>query len=412
MVKEVIGSEEKKEFSNSYLEYTGKPIILGNLKEAMGTKKVKLIDDKVELTLPSGEVIVIPQKHKFDRANQTIQELTGAISSESPLYKEFSQELLSGNPDPTVVYYPEAEDMVLYAPPKWHKTALILSNSLLIRDQKQEISWEEQRKIFDSLVIGVAGASVGKNAFMRIIDTIRPNWIKIADPKTYKDTNSNRTDLSYKNMGEKKAVVAAKQVHGNDPFTNISVYSEGLNDSNMEDFVGGNKIKHEPRLDYLVEETDDPIRKIESLKYARKNKIPFCMVTDIGSAYQVDFRDFKNKPNLPLMYGVRDEEIFAVQKMWNEDKRDASLLLKFGMKLIGDRWMEVPEFSDFVLGKNRGTTSRGIPQLGIAAHAGGSHLALTIAKHALGAEVPERFFVNLASRKIIEEGEIFSDHDR
>jgi len=174
----------------------------------------------------------------------------------------------------------------------------------------------------------------------------------------------------------------------------------------MEDFVGGSEIKNEPPLNYLVEETDDPIRKIESLKFARKHKIPFCMITDIGSGYQIDFRDFKKHPNLPLMYGVKDEEIFETQSNWQEDKRNVRLLVDFAFKLIGNNWKDVPEFRDFVLGKYNGV-SKELPQLGVAANAGGSHLAVSIAKHALGAEIPERFFVNLASRKINEEGNIF-----
>ena len=342
---------------------------------------------------------------------QTLQELSEVLSPDSSMYNEFENEVLSKKDatfdvnifeEGVFVYYPDTEHLVTYAPPKWHKYALILRNSLLIRDPQQNISWKEQREIFDSLVIGVAGASVGKNAFKSIIDTLHPKWMKIADPKVYKDSNSNRTDLAYWDIGKNKAVVAAQQIHRNNPFINISVYSDGLNDVNMDDFVGGDISKGEPELDYLIEETDDPIRKIESLRYAKKYKIPFCMVTDVGSAYQIDFRDFKKKPNMPLMYGIKNEEIFTVLNEWNKDKSNTNLVLGFAAKLLGNKWLDVPEFKGHIFKEYIGT-SKELPQLGIAARAGGSHLALMIAKHALGEKMPERVFVNLATRKITEE---------
>jgi hypothetical protein len=408
MKKEV---EPPSKERNPYLEYPGSPIVIGNFKDAIEAGKVTPLGDNIRLELPSGEPIVIPKKHQFNRVSQTLQELTEVIHEGSLLCREFDEDVLSRNGGSpyhnmimhgNIVYYPEKEDVVFYASPKWHKNALILRNSLLIRDPNQEISWRDQRKVFDSLVIGVAGASVGKNAFMRIVDTMRPGWMKIADPKTYKDTNGNRASLAYWEVGKNKAIVTAQQAHRNDPYINISVYPDGLTDLNMNDFVNGNEAKGEPALNYLIEETDDPNRKIESLKWAKRHKIPFGMVTDIGTAYQIDFRDFKKTPDLPLMRGIEDEEILAIQQRWQAGKGNAALLLNFGMKLTGDNWKDVPEFRDLIMGKYQGT-SREIPQLGVAANAGGSHLAVTLAKHALGAVIPERFFVNLASRRIIEE---------
>jgi hypothetical protein len=357
------------------------------------------------------KVIKFEKKNQFSRVKTAVDGLIEDLVPGSALSDEFFSEFLSDyeiavltNSDfphiGELFYYPEREDLVCYAPQRWHEIALLTRNSLLLRDEKQTISWEEQRKIFGRLVIGVVGASVGKNVFLAAANFLLPKHMKIADLRNYKDTNSARTQLSYFEIGRNKAEVAASQLHANNPYLPISVYSTGLNEGNRTDYICGNEKIGEPKIDYLIEETDDPDAKISGRIWARENRVPVIMVSDIGIGYQIDFRDFKNEPRASLAVGISDEELLGSQKKWHEDKANRELFFEFAFKLIGENWREIPEFADLVLKKVNVPFGGGIPQLGVAAFKGASDVATMIGMHELGYKMAERVFVD--TRKVLQ----------
>ena len=371
-----------------FSDYPGRPVEI--------KKGVEFDDGKAIIDL-NGKKNVIDSSHLFFRVKATIDGLLEDLAPGSILADKFADEFLpeyekaiandSKRPNcGTVFYYPTRGDLVWYAPKFWHNIALLSRNSLLIRDKKQVVTWEQQRELFKKVVVGVAGASVGKNAFLRIIDTLQPEAIKIADPRAYKDTNSSRTTLAYWEIGENKAVIAARQAHANNPYINISVFSDGINAQNETNFING--------LTYLVEETDDPDTKIRLRILARRHRIPVFMISDIGIATQIDFMDYQNDPGLPLSVGVRDDVLLAAQESWHKDRANRELFFKFAFKLTGDDWKNVPEFHDLVLKKIESPFTGGVPQLGVAAHKGACEVALMIAMKELGYKIPQRSFFN------------------
>lgn len=400
--------------ANPYIDYPSKPIILGPAQEAEYKERS---DNAVIITLPSGERVSIPPDQQFSRVQGTMNGLLEDLVPGSELADEFYQKVwpnyekaLEENPERptfgTLVFYPNRKDLVWYVPQEWHQIALLARNSLLIRDAEQTIGWAEQRQKLSPIVVGVAGASVGKNAFLRVIDTLQPDFIKIGDPRPYKDTNARRTDLSYWDTGRNKAIVAAEQAHRTDPFTGISVYQNGIHRGNIGDFVQGNEIIGEPPISDLIEETDDPDTKIDLGIAGRAYRKRVYRITDIGVAYQIDVRDYKKSPNLTLAVGVEDRKLLAAQEAWHNDMANRELFFEFAFKLIGDHWRTVPEFHDLILKQLETPFAGGIPQLGVAAHAGASHVALMVAQKALGYRLPERVFVDLRERRIVEIGDL------
>lgn len=404
------------EAASPYLDYPGKPVILGDPKILRKQGRLQyLADGRARINLSPGEFYVIPPDQQFNRVETTIAGLLEDLVPGSSLADKFYEEAYTPyeqsqleNPDRpgygAVVYYPQRKDLVLYAPAYWHQISLLTRNSLLLRDAEQSIDWEKQREAFSRKTIGVAGASVGKNAFLRIIDTLRPGWVKIADPSFYKDTNANRTDLAYWEIGQNKAIISAQQAHRADPYMNISVYQNGIYPGEIESFILGEKKNSEPPIDILVEETDDLETKVMLFQKARQHRKPVFMITDLGAAYQLDFRNFRDDPDLSLAYGVGDDDLLSSLRKWQEDRADRTLFFDFAFKLIGQHWREVPEFKDLVL-KNVDTPfGGGIPQLGIAAHAGASHGALMVADFILRNALPERTFNNMRARQYTQEG--------
>jgi molybdopterin/thiamine biosynthesis adenylyltransferase len=389
--------------------YPGRHIYLGEVKKLQEENKLSVNPDNSISTYMNGETKAFHRNQVFPRSKETTEGLLEDLTPGTQLAGNFQTEIwplyeksISENPVlplfGELFYYPDLDHIVTYLPQKWHHIALVARNSLLIRDTNQSISWADQRRLFENITVGVAGASVGKNIFLRAIDTLRPLKIKIGDPRKYKDTNSQRTDLSYWEIGQNKAIVAAKQVHRNDPYCQIFVYSEGLRSENIDTFLAGSK--DEPKLDFLIEETDDPDIKIKLRQEARKRQIPVFMITDIGSSYQIDFRDFKQQPDLSLANNISDEDLIGAQNKWHKDRANRELFFDFAFKIIGDYWKEVPEFHDLVLKKISVPFGGGIPQLGLAAQAGGSHLSLLLAQKILGEEIPGRIFANLRKLEI------------
>jgi hypothetical protein len=414
--------ETEKKF-NPYQEYPGKPVSLGEVGRAIEEGIVEFSGDgKAMIYLSENEKVEVPTENQFSIISHTVDGLMEDLAPGSKLADRFTEEILpayyealENNPEKpqfgNIFYYPLHKSLVIYAPAEWHKIALVARNSNLIRNLNQSIGWEEMRSIFEKVTVGDAGASVGKNIFLRNIDTLRPDKAKIADPRNYKPTNINRTHIGFRDIGVNKAVVAARQVHEADPYISISVYSEGLHAGNLDDFLNGNKQINEFPVDFVIEETDDPDVKISLRQQAKISGKPVIMISDIGVGYQIDFRDFKKYPDMSMAYGISDEELLDSQAKWHEDKANRAIFFKFAFSLIGEEWrrgrsnINIPEFEDLIDKTLPSQFAGGIPQLGLAAHAGAGHVALMIAMRSLGYKLPERILVDPRSGKMETFGE-------
>lgn len=424
----------REDESLAYLFYPGCPVLVDAV-EAINNGVLDL-DGKNIIYRPRGaesrligeKRISIRSENQYDLVGATLFGLNEALvraEKGSGLRKEFDEEFarfskLEGDYGSygTYAYYPRSGDLVHYAPQRWHRLALVTSNSSLYLDPEMKMSWEDVRSVFDNLIVGIAGASVGNNIAHALTMDIRPRVLKIGDPHSYKMPNANRVKLGYRDMVlsernkelmfnptglNNKAVGAASQIHTLDPFMQVWTYFEGVNRDNVESFIGGNMV--EPALDFVVEETDDPDSKILIREMAREKRVRLFMASDLGSAVQIDIRNFDTNPNASLAVGVPDDELYTCQRMAHERVGDRAVFVKFANILIGEEYKSLGEFSRLIDGRiNRLFAS--IPQLGSTAAMGGGILAEVMARTALGHTYPERFLINKYPLEIKQFGEI------
>ncbi len=288
-------------------------------------------------------------------------------------------------------YYPRRNDLVRFAPARWHRLALVVRNATLLAPQGTSHDWEAGRARLDKAVIAVAGCSVGSAILHRAVMLLRPRGVKIADAKDYQLNNGNRVRLGYADLSRNKANVCAEQLHEADPFLGVWVYGQGIDEESAEVFVQGEA--GEPAADLVVEETDDPDVKLLLRERARAAGVPVLMVTDAGSAAQVDVRRFDVDPHLSLALGVSDEELYELRAACDREPGDRDRWLDFALAISGRDCLDLlPTFRE-VLFRDVPAPFSGFPQLASAAGIAGGAAAWAIAQVLLGYQVWERVLI-------------------
>jgi molybdopterin/thiamine biosynthesis adenylyltransferase len=337
-----------------------------------------------------------------DAFNKEWEKYSDALTAQKSRYLEYG----------VYAYYEEKNELVRFCEPYWHKVVAVASSSKLISDPNNKLSWNEIRNIFQNTTIAVAGCSVGGSIIHASMMDIRPENIKIADKSLYKMENINRVRLSYdeivhpessrKNTTDlllrNKALVTAAQIYAIDPYVNIFVYPEGINDSNIKQFFKGHL--KEPRADIIVEEVDDPRIKILLRKYAKKLGIPLIMATDIGSCVQIDIVRFDKNRKTSMTYGTEDKALQQSMQKVYDNPGDRKTFFNFVDKLIGTNYRQ-DELKKIIEGKSEIPTSTIIPQLGSTISVAGGIMAETIARIRLGWDYPNRIIFNKRNFKTI-----------
>lgn len=137
------------------------------------------------------------------------------------------------------------------------------------------ITAEEQVKLRDYKV-AVLGMSVGSNVAFVLTQAGISNDIVLADFDELDTTNLNRILAGLHEVGVNKTVVAAHHVYEDNPFANVTLLEEGVNETNLEELI------KEGKVHCILEEIDDMSFKIHARLLAMKYKIPVVMVTDNG----------------------------------------------------------------------------------------------------------------------------------
>jgi molybdopterin/thiamine biosynthesis adenylyltransferase len=159
------------------------------------------------------------------------------------------------------------------------------------------ISKDEQKRFYNAR-IAVAGLSVGSHVALTITMTGGSKFLKIADPDEISASNLNRIRTGMHNIGVNKAVAVSRQIYEINPFAKLEVFSEGINEKNIEKFL------LKPKVDLLIEEMDNLYLKIKIREIAKKHKIPVIMATDNGDNIIVDIERYDLKPNYPILHGL------------------------------------------------------------------------------------------------------------
>ncbi|MFT3660678.1 MAG: ThiF family adenylyltransferase [Gordonia sp. (in: high G+C Gram-positive bacteria)] len=235
-------------------------------------------------------------------------------------------------------------------------------NRYLITDEEQD-RWS-------SSTIAVAGLSVGGSVLHTCALTGARRFV-ITDPDTLGPSNLNRLSGSVCDLGEPKAVLAARRILELDPYSEITVVEGGYRPDG--EFLAGGP-------DVVLEEMDDLRRKLELRVEARRRGIPVVMVTDDGDGVMVDVERFDLEPDRPLLHG-RVEALLAAGP---ESLDDPARRVEIAGAIVGD---DVADRMRYSLGQV-GRTIGSWPQLGTAATLAGAVGAALARRIVIGDDVP------------------------
>ncbi|KKW42957.1 MAG: hypothetical protein UY92_C0002G0074 [Candidatus Magasanikbacteria bacterium GW2011_GWA2_56_11] len=389
-------------------------------------------DGAAVVTFEDGQALVIPRERQYDLIPATLFGLNErlTLSATSPVIDETGRtlreafndewerynEILATAVGPVHDYgyyavYGARGELVRYAPPEWHRLVAVASSSTLLGDPEGKLNWQEVRRVFETTVVAVAGASVGSTVAHNAIMDMRPRALKIADKSVYKMENMNRVRIGYADMVlprsevkhefdpglRNKALAVAEQVYAIDPYIDIFVYAEGISAGTVGTFFAGGE--GEPPADVLVEEVDDPRIKLLLREEARRRRLPVVMVTDAGSAVQLDILRYDLEAGLPLTYGTSDEELYARMEAVYDNPGNREIFFNFVEALVGADYRQ-GEMAGILAGKREVPTSTIIPQLGSTAAMAGAVAAEAVARLRLGASYPPRVYINKANFKV------------
>ncbi|GAB1817664.1 ThiF family adenylyltransferase [Herbidospora sp. RD11066] len=164
---------------------------------------------------------------------------------------------------------------------------------------RNKITVDEQQELA-RMRIGVVGLSVGNGTAVTLAMEGVGGTYKIADFDRLDLTNLNRIRAGLPDLGLHKTVVSARQMFELDPYLDIELFSDGIHDGNLDDFLLGGG-----RLDLVVEECDDLYAKVAVRERARAHRIPVLMSTsDRG---MLDVERFDLEPDRPIFHGLLGE---------------------------------------------------------------------------------------------------------
>ena len=328
-------------------------------------------------------------EEEVERYNSLVNEAQAAGGFE-PDYGNYVYDRLAGN-------------LYLLAPERWHRLALVTSNSKVLTDPGGVLSWSAMRSRLENAVIGFAGVSVGSNVLEGWLREARPKCIKVADPDWVELTNLNRGERfslrhlvgsrarrfdlrnSYdtERVSKAEAVVYEQQLV--DPYLDAYVYTDGLTQANMKRFLEGDG-DSEPAIDILVEEMDDLDLKIEVRERARSLRLDVLMVSDLGNSAHVLWNPYSSSPGASLGYHEQDEDLLRALDQLKAG--DRSKLTQF-LELMCGKGCITGSFGAFLRGEGEQPTSS-MPQSGSTAMASGAIGGKELAMHVLGHGLPQQ----------------------
>ncbi|MDP3685808.1 MAG: ThiF family adenylyltransferase [bacterium] len=239
---------------------------------------------------------------------------------------------------------------------------------------------EEQEKYYNS-TIGIAGLSVGNSVALALVLMGGGKRLRLADHDTLELTNLNRIRGSIADLTKPKAYMTAQQIYELDPYADLTLYTDGLTEENIQAFFDG-----PPTLDVVIDEIDNLGMKLRIRAEAKKRRIPVVMATDNGDSGMVDVERYDLDPNVKPFHGRLPEDIAA--RIRAGEKLPLPVVgTTIGEHLVG--WdITEPHMQESLL--EIGKTIPTWPQLGGAAVLNGVGVAVTIRKILTGQPVTDR----------------------
>lgn len=228
--------------------------------------------------------------------------------------------------------------------------------------------------------VGIVGLSVGQSIALAMALERSFGEIRLADFDTLELSNMNRLKAGVTSLGLEKVVIAAREISEIDPYLKVSLFREGINEDNLEDFLTGNG-----KLDLVIDECDSLDVKLLVRERARCEGIPVMM--DTSDRGMLDVERFDKEPNRPIFHGLL-EGISKSELANLSNKERVAIVLKItGLETLS------PRMKASLLEIGSSITSW--PQLASGVFLGGATVAHVGRRILLGEDVPSgRYYVD------------------
>ena len=268
-------------------------------------------DIGVELALDLDELSpVMPDGTRLN--DQTVPLLQEAIDCRStPGSASTSGTTGSPSPEPGLpgdgphpwVYYPWRNSAVrIVRPGSFH--------GVRTDRNRNKITSEELARL-RTKKIGVVGLSVGAAIAFALAQEGLCGELRLADFDRLELTNMNRLSASLLDLGEPKTHLAARRIAELDPYLDLHLYDEGLDRSNVAEFLSG--------LDLVFEECDSLDIKLIVREEAARLGVPVVMESNDRGMLDVERYDLD--PTLQPFHGlIGDTTADELAGLATEDK--------------------------------------------------------------------------------------------
>lgn len=137
----------------------------------------------------------------------------------------------------------------------------------IITRQMSIVTKSEQRRFKDSKIAVIGCGGIGGDA-INMLARMGVGSLVLVDEDKFDMSNLNRQTVSnLTNLGLYKSEQAKETVRKINPYTNVTSYTERLNEKNISKIIG--------KVDIIIDAVDNLITRIIVSRYAKANNIPF-----------------------------------------------------------------------------------------------------------------------------------------
>lgn len=261
------------------------------------------------------------------------------------------------------VYFPWKNTAVRILPEKEYEELRLSRNKNLITSVEQETLSQSR--------VAIAGLNVGNPGAVCIALEGISNNLKLADLDSLSVSNLNRFRAGLVDLGINKAYISARQIYEINPYAKIEVYGNGITEKNTESFL------NQPKIDILIEETDNLKLKISLRKKARELEIPVVMVTGNGENVLVDIERYDLEPEISLLAGYLDTNVLKRISKIKPKQETCQEHIDLARDFMGNKYLDKRLVSSF---GEVGKTLASIPQLAESSFLRGATMAHFVKK--------------------------------
>lgn len=161
-----------------------------------------------------------------------------------------------------------------------------------------------EQDVLSTKTVGVVGLSVGQSFAISVAMERGAGCIKIADFDSLELSNVNRIRTGLHQLGQPKWLITAREIAEIDPFIQLEVYPEGIQESNIDEFLDG--------LDLICDACDSISTKASLRINARARQIPVIMDTSDRGMLDVERYDEPESLKPGYLHGRIDDDTMAL----------------------------------------------------------------------------------------------------